>query len=200
MDGELLVRPALPNELLGDKTRFGYIGNEPFKATLMSQEKQLLLAQYVASAVYNSRLDGKLKIPAPCNIPDLTFKEMKLTSTAHLVGGDIVLPVAGVTLDYWKLQLVPTGDPNQAGVVSVRTGRLVFTAAGISETVHFDEPFELTWGEILADGNLGELFIDYNNYGQRFDGLPYTPQSLILSTYVIGRTDGYLATCGTVHF
>ena len=200
MDGELLVRPVLPNEPLGNPARFGYVGNQPFKATLMSQEKILLLAQYAASAVYDSQLDGTLKIPVPCNIPALVFKNMELTSTAHLVGGDIVLPVGGVTLDYWKLQLVPTGNPSQAGVVSVRTGRLVFTAAGISEAVHFAKPFKLTWGEILADGNLGELFIDYNNYGQRFDGLPYTPQNMILSTYIAGHTDGYLATCGTVHF
>ena len=200
MDGEILVRPSLPNERLGEPARFGYAGNDPFRASLMSQEKRMLLAQYAPSAVYDSQLDGTLGIPVPCNIPALTFKKMELTSTAHLVGGDVVLPVGGVTLDYWKLQLVPTGDPNQAGVVSVRTGRLVFTAAGISEPVHFDKPFKLTWGEILADGNLGELFINYNNYGQRFDGLPYTPQNMGLSAYAPGGTDGYLATCGTVHF
>lgn len=200
LDGEILARPVLHNEKLGNTGRFGYVGNTPFTANIISQEKLILLAQYVASAVYDSQLDGTLIIPAPCNIPALVFKDMEITSTAHLVGGDIVLPIGGVTLDYWKLQLVPTGDPNQAGVVSVRTGRLVFTAAGISEPIHFAMPFKLTWGEILADGNLGELFIDYNNYGQRFDGLPYTPENIILSRYAAGRTDGYLATCGTVHF
>ncbi len=159
----------------------------------------MIVGQYVTSAVYDSRLDGKLKIPAPCDIPNLVFRDMELTSTANLVGGSIVLPTGGVTLDYWKLNLVPTGDPSQAGVVSVRTGRLVFTAAGISEPVHFAAPIKLTWGEMLADGNIGELFIDFNSYGQKFDGLPFSPQNLVLSKYVAGNTDGYLATCGTVH-
>lgn len=200
IDGEILARPILHNEMLGNTAHSGYVGNSPFSANIISQEKSILLAQYAASAVYDSHLDGTLSLPEPCNIPALAFKDMELTSTAHLVGGDIVLPVGGVCLNYWKLQLVPTGDSNQAGVVSVRTGRLVFTAAGISETIHFAMPFKLTWGEILADGNLGELFLDYNNYGQKFDKLPYTPQNMILSKYIAGRTDGYLATCGTVHF
>ena len=94
---------------------------------------------------------------------------------------------------------MPTGDRTQAGVLSVRTGRIVFTAAGISEPRHFSRPFGLTWTEMLADGNLGELFMDYNCWGQRFDGLPYSPQALSLSKYVAGATDAYLATCGTVH-
>jgi hypothetical protein len=199
LDGEILSRPALNGQPLGEPARFGYVGRVPFQADISSQEKQLVIGQYVASAVYDSQVDGRLKIPAPCDIPNLVFRKMELTSTAHLVGGSIVLPVGGVTLDYWKLQLVPTGDPSQAGVVSARTGRLVFTAAGISEPVHFAQPVKLTWGEMLADGNLGELFIDFNSYGQKFDGLPFTPGNLVLSRYSAGRTDGYLAVCGTAH-
>jgi len=81
-------------------------------------------------------------------------------------------------------------------VVSVRTGRLVFTAAGISEKVHFAQPFKLIWAEMLADGNLGELFFDYNNYGQRFDGFNYNPCNIMLSKFVTGATDGYLRPAG----
>jgi len=199
LDGEILILPALTGQQFGEPARFGYVGHLPFAADITSREKQTILGQYVMSAIYDSRLDGKLKIPAPCDIPNLEFRDMELTSTAHLVGGSVVLPVGGVTLDYWRLELVPTGDPSQAGVVSIRTGRLVFTAAGISEAVHFAQPIKLTWGEMLADGNLGELFIDFNSYGQKFDGLPFTPQNLALSPYAAGTTDGYLATCGTVH-
>ena len=86
-----------------------------------------------------------------------------------------MLPPAGLPLEYWDLQLVPTGAPGQAGVVSVRTGRVLLTAAGIAEPLHFTRPFGLTWGEMLADGNLGELFLDFNNWGQRFDGLDVQP-------------------------
>jgi hypothetical protein len=199
VDGEIRITYNPVIEELGDKARTGYIGNEPFRAWLFEQDKEIVLAQYVASAVYDSCLDGKLTIPPPCDIRELEFVDMELTSTAHLVGGTIVLPVSGVKLDYWQLDLVPTGDPAQAGVVSVRTGRLVFTAAGISEPRHFAQPFALTWGEILADGNLGQLYFDYNSYGQRFDDIPFSASHLALSPYVTGSLDGYLAACGTVH-
>src|SRR5262249_39527795 len=76
-----------------------------------------------------------------------------------------------------------TGPPDHSGVVSVRTGRVLLTAAGIAEPLHFAKPFGLTWGEMLADGNLGQLYLDFNNWGQRFDGLLFNPQELMLSTY-----------------
>ena len=92
----------------------------------------------------------------------------------------------GVRLDYWDLALVSTGPPGQAGVLSVRTGRVLFLAAGIAEPVHFARPFGLTWGELLADGNLGQLFFDLNDWGQRLDGLPFHPDALQLSPFVAG--------------
>lgn len=200
VDGELKVVESASNEELGDRMRSGYVGNQPFKAKLFQgQNKREMLVQYIASAAYDSQINGAVTIPEPCKIDALAFANMELTSTANLVGGDVVLPTAGVTLEYWQLQLVPTGNPAQAGVMSVRTGRLVFLAAGISEPLHFARPFGLTWMEMLADGNLGELFLNQNSYGQRFDHIPYSPSKLALSTYKPGRTDGYLATCGTVH-
>ena len=200
LDGQISTLQGITGTDLGNPAHAGYVGGKPFNASIFGQDKLNLVAQLAASAVYDSNVIGFLKIPDPCNIPRLNFKKMQLSSTAHLVGGDIVLPVGGVTLDYWRLQLVPTGDPNQAGVISVRTGRLVFMAAGISEPVHFACPFNLIWGEMLADGNLGQLYFDYNTYGQRFDGFKYNPSGVLLSKYVVGAKDGYLATCGTVHF
>jgi hypothetical protein len=200
VDGEIKVVESETDEKLGDKGRTGYVGNEPFQAKLFPMRKTQVLAQFIMSAVYDSHIDGSLAIPLPCNIPALEFCDMGATSTANLVGGDVVLPAGGVCLDYWQLQLVPTGNPAQAGVVSVRIGRLVFLAAGIGEPVHFEAPFPLIWGEMLADGNLGELFLDLNSYGQRFDQIPFSPVQLVLSKYVAGGTDGYLATCGTIHF
>ncbi len=111
---------------------------------MFDNDKYNLLAQFVSSAVYDSNFSGKFKIPKPCAIPALTFKHMQITSTGHLVGGDIALPSGGVPLDYWQLQLVPTGAPDQAGIVSVRTGRIIFIAAGISEPRHFATAFVLT--------------------------------------------------------
>lgn len=200
VDGEIETLYSLQTQELGEPGRPGYVGHEPFQSTLFILDKLNLVAQYAASAVYDSRIDGSLVIPDPCRISDLAFQDMELTSTAHLVGGDVELPAAGVTLEYWQLQLVPVGNQVRSGVISVRTGRIVFIAAGISEPIHFAQPFRLTWGEMLADGNLGELFFDYNNYGQCFDRIPYAPHHIILSAYVPGATDAFLATCGTVHF
>ena len=81
-------------------------------------------------------------------------------------------------------------------MLSVRTGRVLLTAAGIAEPAHFATPFGLTWGEMLADGNLGELFLDYNNWGQRFDGLGFNPAEIVLSDYEPAVTDPYLGLPG----
>ena len=199
VDGELLTYNSLPGQPLGEPARPGYVGVKPFAVDLFVNDKRTRLAQFVTSAVFDADLGGRFKIPQPCNL-QLQFQHMQITSTGHLVGGDVGLPVGGVPLGYWQVSLVPTGQPSQAGVASVRTGRIVFTAAGIAEPRHFATPFSLTWGEMLADGDLGELDLDFNNYGQQFDGIPYTPHRFELSKYVAGTPDPYLATCGTVHF
>jgi hypothetical protein len=199
VDGEMRIHSTPPDTLLGNPDRIGYVGFIPFNSFFDGMQDGILVGQYAASAVYDSQMDGGLDIPKPCNLERLRFRDLQLTSTAHLVGGDVFLPASGMDLEYWKLKLVPaSADP--AGVLSVRTGQMIFYAAGIEEPIHFWEPFWLTWGQVLANGNLGELFIDYNSFGQQFDRIPYTPQDLRLSTYQEDRTDGYLATCGTVHF
>ncbi|MCK4681397.1 hypothetical protein KAT59_00035, partial [Candidatus Bipolaricaulota bacterium] len=206
VDGDLRISEWNMHADLGNTARYGYVGGEPFNTTLIlpTQDERPLLLQYATSAVYDSEINGLVDIPEPCNISRLKFADMEATSTAHLVGGDIELPVSGVTLEYWDVGFEPTGDPTQAGVVSVRTGRLVFTAAGISEYIHFDKAFGLTWCEILADGNLGELFLDYNSYGQRFDKLPFSAHQFSLSECIPGMSGldagAYLAVCGDVHF
>ncbi len=216
VDGELRVHRLDLRFDLGNPARHGYVGGESFRATLLSgfadpvlthlvpQDEEPLRLQYAASAVYESEIHGELWIPEPCSIEHLAFAYMEATSTAHLVGGDIMLPLDGVTLEYWDLGFEPTGDAAQAGVVSVRTGRLIFTAAGISEYVHFDRAFALTWCEMRADGNLGELFLDYNAYGQRFDKLPFSAHQLRLSDPIPGLSGlearAHLAVCGDVHF
>jgi hypothetical protein len=200
VDGECIALESLIKLDVGNDTQAGYEGNQPFKATILTSKKQRgITVQYAASGVYDSEINGFVDIPDPSGLDSLCFSDMEFTSTANLVGGDINLPVDGDTLEYWKVAIVPTGDPEQAGVISARTGRLVFTAAGISESVHFKQPFKLTWGEILADGNLGELYIDYNDYGQRFDDITFSPHYMDLSRYIAGNKDGYLATCGTAH-
>ncbi|MFN8192768.1 MAG: hypothetical protein U0R80_00625 [Nocardioidaceae bacterium] len=200
VDGSLSTYVQLQREELGDPRSTGYEGNLPFESTLFANDKRNLLAQFASSAAYDSNVSGRFDIPAPCLIPNLEFQQLKLTSTCCLVGGDLVLPSSGVPLDWWALQLVPTGAPGQAGVISVRTGRVLLTSAGIEEAVHFAQPFGLTWGELLADGNIGKLFLDFNNWGQRFDGLGFNPHELTLSTYDPAVQDPYLGVSGPVCF
>ena len=200
VDGALSTYVQTRPEDLGDPTSTGYAGNVPFRSTLFVNDKQSLLAEFVTSASFDSNFAGRFEIPTPCDIPRLDFAQMKLTSTACLVGGEVVLPSAGVPLEYWDLQLVPTGPPDHSGVVSVRTGRVLLTAAGIAEPLHFARPFGLTWGEMLADGNLGQLYLDFNNWGQRFDGLVFNPHELTLSTYDPQVTDPYLGVSGPICF
>jgi hypothetical protein len=200
VDGALSTYAESRREELGDPVSTGYEGNVPFVSTLFVNDKKNLLAEFVTSASYDSNVAGRFEIPTPCNIPQLDFTQMKLTSTACLVGGDLALPSTGVPLEYWALQLVPTGPPGQSGVISVRTGRVLLTAAGIAEPVHFTKPFGLTWGELLADGNLGELYLDFNNWGQRFDGLTFNPHELTLSDYDPAVTDPYLGVSGPICF
>jgi hypothetical protein len=200
VDGAVSTYDQAQTDLLGDPTGTGYVGKAPFQSTLFVNDKQSLLAEFVTSASFESDFSGRFDIPMPCNIARLAFDQMKLTSTACLVGGEVVLPVTGVPLQYWDLQLVPTGLPNQAGVVSVRTGRVLLTAAGIAESIHFAQPFGLTWAEMLADGNLGELDLDYNNWGQQFDGLGFNPRELTVSTFDPLVTDPYLGVFGPISF
>jgi hypothetical protein len=204
LDGELTVPAKDGREPLGEPARNGYVGGMPFDAQLVYHEKTNLVGRWVSSASYASKFNGTLKLPPPSGIPDLAFTDLNLTSTANFVGGIVGLPEGGVTLDYWQLDLVPSGaappgDTAVSGVLSVRTGHIVLTSAGIDEPVHFADPFRLISGEILADGNLGDLQFDSNSLGQQFDGLPYSALAVRLSPYVAGTADPFLATCGTVH-
>lgn len=202
VDGELSVIGRLPREELGEPAGTGYVGNKPFITSLFTSKKERLslVARFVTSAAYDSNVLGEIALPAPTNMPSLDFTQMKFTSTACLVGGDLALPPGGLPLEHWDVQLVPTGLPDEAGVISVRTGRILLTAAGIAEPVHFARPFSLTWGELLADGNIGNLFLDFNNWGQRFDDLIFNPQDITLSKYDPAVNDPYLGVFGSVCF
>jgi hypothetical protein len=200
IDGALSTYAQTRQEKLGESNGAGYEGNAPFVATLFGNDRKNLLAEFATSASFDSNFTGRFDIPKPCAIPQLDFAQMKLTSSACIVGGEVGLPSAGLPLAYWNLQLVPTGPPANSGVISVRTGRVLLTAAGIAEPLHFTKPFGLTWGEMLADGNLGQLYLDFNHWGQRFDGLVFNPHELTLSSYDPNIKDPYLGVAGPVCF
>ena len=157
--------------------------------------------RFADSAVYESSVSGVLGLREPANL-ELPFDDMQFTSTAHDVGGKVDLSTP-VTLDYWGLDLVPKPGASSAGVVSVKTGQIILTAAGVAEPRHFGRPFYLTWGEMLASGELGRLFLDHNSAGQAFDGFPYTPEVVALSDWDptdTAKVKAHLKTSGTAHF
>lgn len=198
VDGELAWYDGEVPAELGDPAATGYVGKQPFRTSLFGQDRKNLIAEFVTSAVHDSNGSGWLDIPDPTGFHHLDVEQLKLTSTACLVGGDIMLPASGIPLEHWDVALVPTNPAAPAGVLSVRTGRVLFTAAGISEPVHFARPFGLTWGEILADGSVGDLYLDFNDWGQRFDGLVFHPEGIALSTYVPADLEPYLGVSGSV--
>jgi hypothetical protein len=185
-----------------------YEGNNPkvpFKASGGSSNEQTgcrgynITSTFVSSAVYDCGMSGTLHIPTPID-SDLAFANMAFTSTAQNAGGKVPF-TNPLKLSYWGLDMVPKPGASSAGVISVRTGQVFFTAAGIRESRHFAEPFYLTWGEMLASGALRRLGFDYDSAGQKFDRFHYTPSFVRLSDYDTANPTKppYLKVAGSAH-
>jgi len=204
--GEIVIEAvASPQPLgLGDPASPHYVGPQSFVTTLLNsrQRRPPIAFQFSDSSVYDSDVHGTIELDEPARIPRLEFADMQFTSTAHNAGGKVDLSTP-VKLDYWGLGLVQKPGMSSAGVVSVKTGQIILTAAGLSEPRHFGEPLYLSWGELLASGELGRLFCDYDSSGQSFDGFPYTTEAVALSPFDPNdkaKERAFLKTGGTAHF
>jgi hypothetical protein len=124
---------------------------------------------------------------------------MCFTSTAQNAGGKVDLSAGGASLAYWGLDLVPKPGFSSSGLVSVRTGQIILSAAGLKEQRHFAEPFYLTWGELLANGEVGRMFFDYNSAGQKFDGFHFVTSGVALSPFDPAQK-AFLRVGGMAHF
>ncbi len=169
--------------------------NTAFDVPIAGNEQRFMRMQFVESAVWDADFKGYITLEGGIN-DTIRYKDMMFTSTANNAGGKLDLS-APAELDYWGVQLVPK-DPNQsAGVMCVKLGVIYLTASGIYEPRHYSKPFYLTWGEIKASGDLGRLFFDYNNVGQRFDRFPYSPNFVALSPFDPADS-GYIHTSGSL--
>ncbi len=150
---------------------------------------------FAGNSAFDSYMDGHFKIPYPCNMQP-TFQDMEVTSTAALVGGNTTFSDT-LILDYWGV-----GITSKRGVTSVKIGEIAYTNAEIIEPVHFSRGFNIIWGEMFADGNLGEFFFNHNCANQTFDGFPITLDSAGLSPFDPGAPDvpGELVVRSGVHF
>lgn len=201
--GDIMESPGLK---LGDPAKPLYVGVVPFETLTMNPDRKnaikpfsSILVQCVESAVINCDFQSHLKLPEPVG-DVLSFKEMVFTSTSNNAGGKLALK-PGDSLAYWGLQLVPKPGFNDAGLVSVKTGQIILTAAGLAETRHFAQPFWLTWGEMLANGSMGRLFFDYNSAGQQFDKFNFTHNAVALSPIDPDPAKkGFLRVGGTAYF
>ena len=169
----------------GDPTKPLYVGVTSFDIMTSGGPRtnnipiSSILLQCVESAVITCDYRAIIKVPDPVSTT-LAFKEMVFTSTANNAGGKLVIG-SNDSLSYWGLKLVPKPGFSSAGLVCVKTGQIILTAAGLSETRHFAQPFWLTWGEMLANGSMGRLFFDYNSAGQQFDKFNYIHDAVQLS-------------------
>ncbi|MBN2000335.1 hypothetical protein JW935_22485 [candidate division KSB1 bacterium] len=203
MSGQLLSREEgkLANVELGVTTRSGYKSDSTFTATIEHKPDSLawINIQLVRNAVACSYIGGHLTIPYPCDFT-AKYKDLNLTSTAEMVGGDVFFK--SKNLKYWGVKMTADSTGN---VLSVDTGEIIYMNSWITEDVHFTKPFRIVWGEMLADGDLCKFIFDFNSAGQKFDGFPFTLHKAALSEYVPGKpvdndTLGYLQAYGDVHF
>jgi hypothetical protein len=190
---------ARPRDIdLGDMNGSGYVGGAAFKVkTTYNNQYGSLLLQCVESAVLNCDYRSYIQVGGVVNTT-LAFKEMVFTSTANNAGGDLLIG-ANDSLDYWGLKLVQKPDFSSAGLISVKTGQIIMTAAGLAEYRHFAKPFWLTWGEMYPNGTMGRLFFDHNAAGQQFDKFNFIHNAVSLSEPVSGAK-GFLRVGGTAYF
>lgn len=198
IDGHIIESPELE---LGDKKNQPlYVCDSSFRVIANDQGKHSsFLLQCVESAVLNCDYRSFIKEPFPVDAV-LAFKEMVFTSTANNAGGDLVVG-SNDSLAYWGLKLVPKPGFSSAGLVSVKTGQIIMTAAGLAEYKHFTQPFWLTWGEMLANGTMGRLFFDFHVAGQEFDKFNFIHNAVMLSPVDPDPAKfGYLRVGGTAFF
>ncbi len=155
--------------------------------------------QCIESAVVISDFTATIQEKAPTGGKYL-LTGMDFTSTGNIAGGQVGIGLND-SLSYWGLKLVAKPGFTSAGVVSARTGEIILTASGLSESRHFSQPFWLTWGEILANGSVGRLFFDYNSAGQQFEHFNFVPTAVALSAFSTQPgTIPYLHVGGNIHF
>ncbi len=187
---------------LGNPASPYYAGKIPFYFWTYFRDKQFggsIELHFVESAVFHSDVQGGVQLPMPAE-SNLLVRKLAFTSTAQIAGGEVDLSIPA-KLAFWGLELVPRPGYSSNGVLSVKTGQIILTAAGLTEIQHFKEPFYLTWGEMLASGSLGRLFFDYHTAGQQFDGFDFTPAAVALSDYPGASPPyGFLRVGGTAHF
>lgn len=180
-----------------------YRGGSPLRVSFKADpndRKRLMRMQFVESATWDSDFNGRIFLAGP--VKDTTrFSDLVFTSTAEAGGAQLDL-TRPLDLAHWGVSLVPEDSTLPAGVVCVKLGVIYTTAAGIAEPRHFARPFWLTWGEILASGNIGRLAFDYNGRSQSFDRIPYAPSFVRLSDYdpAVPADSGYLVTYGDLAF
>ncbi len=187
-------------EELGIPGTPGYAAKTSFDAVLgtdLGNRKDTtlnLLFQFAGNSAFNSDLGGYFRIPYPVGSKDSStafpFRKLGVTSTASFVGGLVAFKDT-IQLDYWGV-----GISSERGITSIKMGEIIYTNAEIYEPVHFSKGFNIIWGEMLADGNIGRFYFNQNSANQKFDGFYITLDSAALSSYDPSKPGELVVKCG----
>jgi len=194
--------------MLGNVNSSQYEGGEPFITNIgwFLKEPDVdsslnIEFKFAGNSAFDSDIGGQFKIPMECGFFSSKdtckimppFSDLEVTSTASFVGGNVAFTDT-LQLPYWGV-----GITSKRGVVSAKLGEIVYTNADIYEPVHFSKGFNIIWGEMLADGSLGEFYFNHNAAHQKFDGFPITLDSAALSQLDTNKP-GELVVRSNVHF
>jgi tetratricopeptide (TPR) repeat protein len=206
VNGMMVLRRDTPlNPQLGVPSRSLFEAPSPFDFSMHrpSGTPTTFELQFSDGALFESNGEGQIALGAAVQ-DSMAVRDVALTSTAQIPAVELDTTSHTVTLSYWGLDLVTQQNMRSPGVASVKTGVVYLTGAGLAEPRHFAEPFDLIWGEILADGRFKteDLEMDLNALGQRMDQFAFTPTTLNLSPYHPGAPadTSYLQVGGTLHF
>ncbi|MBN2541571.1 hypothetical protein JXI42_01790 [bacterium] len=172
LDSTCYLSDSTFDAALGVCTTYTYYGPNEYRERVMSLAIEF---EFAGNASFDGDIGGQVDIPIPCGFR-APFTDLNVTSTANLVGGNAAFEEK--ELYYWGVLF-----SSEKGIMSVKTGQIIFTNAAVDETVHFADSFQVIWGEMFPDGNLGEFVFSDNTTGQKFDGFAVTVDSAGLSKF-----------------
>lgn len=142
-------------------------------------------------------LAARLRLPAPLKM-QFDVIDMTVSSMGDVPAAQFTIDSADRKVNPWGVEFLPQqASQKSMGYVAFDRGVVNMTQSAFAERVHFEKPFNVHLIEFNADGNVGEVKLDANSAGQKFDGLNYAPESVRLSA-IPPPTDSmeYLGTTG----
>lgn len=155
--------------------------------------------EFMHDVADTNHLAARLRLPAPLKM-QFDVIDMTVSSMGDVPAAQFTIDSADRKVNPWAVEFLPQqASQKSMGYVAFDRGVVNMTQSAFAEHVHFEKPFNVHLIEFNADGNVGEIKLDANSAGQKFDGLNYAPESVRLSA-IPPPTDSmeYLGTTGHV--